>query len=125
MRTVSKKRAKLKRETDPQRRAFVETVKTCMVCDGAPAVDCHEIARGAAREAALQLPQLWLAVCRKCHDNLDDVQAFPSAKQLSYRIMHDIRRAVFTLNEARGRAQTDVTVNDVIGRLTFRNHPKK
>src|SRR5262245_26294996 len=72
LRPMSKKRAKLMREVGPERKAFVESAWSCMVCYMEKPTDCHEIARGPAREKALSEPSLWLAVCRRCHELLDD-----------------------------------------------------
>lgn len=115
MRRVSKKRQALMRQAGPARKAFVESKATvCMVCHTAGhALQCHEIARGAAREKCLTEPSLWLAVCSECHEELGDYEKWPLARQLAARLWWDLCESVFRFNEIRGRAQSAVTPQSV------------
>jgi hypothetical protein len=113
LRRVSKKRATLNALMNPGRTGFVLLADVCMVCRTADAIDCHEICRGAAREASLCHPRLWLALCRKHHDEMDDAKLWPIAKQIACRFQWEIEQAVFEANEVRGRPQSALTMADV------------
>lgn len=54
----------------------------CEVCRKVWSVDLHEICRGSRRAASLDKPELLLAVCRKCHD---EIQNWKHAKQLAVK----------------------------------------
>lgn len=112
---VSKKTAKLKRETTPARRAYVQSVWLCQLCGKRQATDCHEIARGAHREAALKYRAAWLAVCRTpCHDDLDDYEKWPISKQCAAKLVADPEHFdLKVINQLRGRAETALTLADV------------
>ena len=112
MRGKGKKTLAAEAEFGPQRREFVET-NSCMVCGGA-ACDCHEIARGPARSQAYKNPRLWMSLCRTDHEDMGCLRTWPLAKQVACKIVYEMRKTVWDLNEARGRAQTDVTVEDVL-----------
>lgn len=114
LRRKSAKRIALEKETNPARHKFVEDVGTCMICRQRPAQDPHEIPRGPAREKALREPRSWLAVCRICHDELDDFVQWPIARQIAVRMYWEIEQTCFIINELRCRAQTDCTPSDVL-----------
>jgi hypothetical protein len=126
LKPVSKKRAKLNRKVNPERKALTEFVGRCMV-EGCPndAVECHEITRGFGREAALQTPRLQMPVCRKHHKQFDDYSKWPPQRQLVHRALWELRQMVSEFNDARGRASTDYTVEDLIGGLMFRKRAKR
>lgn len=117
MRRVSTKRRKLNALMNPQRTAFVLFADKCMVCDYFDACDCHEICRGSHREKCLEHPRLWLAVCRECHEKLDDAKKWPLARQIACRIDWEIRQTVKEANEVRGRAQTALRDADIYPEL--------
>lgn len=83
---ISKKRAKVKRETDGPRAEYVQRMGRCAVYPYLPAVECHEIASGSDREKALYEPACWLAVSRQGHDV---VQHEKKAKQLARKLIAD------------------------------------
>lgn len=122
LRRVSKKRAKLMREVGPQRKAFVESVGTCMVCRQRPAVECHEICAGAAREACLDEWMLVMAVCRRCHTK---IQSTPAAKQIKLRIRWTIEETCRRYCELKGLAPTAVVAQEVILRLACAKKGKR
>lgn len=125
LRSVSKETAKLKRETNPERAAFVEAAGTCMIegCNK-PAVECHEITRGNGREAALSLPRLQMALCRKHHDAMGDYSKWPPEKQLTQRALWELQQMVDEFNQTRGRAPTAFTLEELLTRAMFRRRPK-
>jgi hypothetical protein len=81
---------------------------------GSLAVDCHEICRGPARERCLREPRLWLALCRPCHDAMDDYSQWPLARQIACRILWELGQTVWVCNEVRGRPQTALTVDEIL-----------
>jgi hypothetical protein len=109
MRSVSKKTAKKKRLADPLRRRFVEAK---LVCEGlllgctAAAVDAHEIARGYAKSECEKHTDLQLALCRSCHNIIQD---WPTEKQYALRV----QRSLETLNRIMGRAPTAITWEEI------------
>lgn len=102
------------RKVSPERKAFVEAAGVCMACLSEFVCDCHEIARGPAREAALSEPTLWLALCRSCHEEMDDMKKWPLARQLALRVLADMNANMALLNRVRGRAPTAVTAIEVM-----------
>ena len=113
LKRVSDKLRVLNALCSPTRQQFREEFPTCMICETQPAQDVHEITRGAAREHVLGEPRLLLSVCRECHERLDNTAVWTVAKQIAIRIHAEIARTVWVANDVRGRAQTDVTVEDV------------
>lgn len=59
------------------------------MCERRVAEDCHEITRGPYREESLRYRAVWLAVCRKCHDELDDASVWPITRQLAVKLLGD------------------------------------
>lgn len=80
----SKRYAKVLRETNPARQAYVAEIGDC-VC-GKPACDPHEIAAGSSREKALQNRFAWLALCRECHER---IQGSDQAEQYALKALQD------------------------------------
>ena len=79
----------------------------CQVCSTCMATDVHEIASGAARQAAVSERCAWLAVCRVCHHNLHDYTAWPLEKTLALKLLKDPNWFdLAKINELRGRAPT-------------------
>lgn len=114
LKRVSKKRAMLNALMNPGRTGFVLLAGRCMVCGDADAIDCHEVCRGSAREACLHQPRLWLALCRPCHELMDDYSTFPIVKQLAIRIRWEIKKTIQEANQVRGRAPGAITAAEVI-----------
>lgn len=111
----SKKRATLRAIVNPGRKGFLLLHPVCMLCGKRKSEDVHEIARGNAREGCLSYPELQLAVCRTpCHDDLDDLKLWPPERQMFARMMYDLKAELLTLNELRGRAETAITIRDVV-----------
>ncbi len=65
-------------------------------------------------QKALREPRVWLALCRQCHEEMGDYSLWPLARQLACRVHWEVVRLVWVFNDLRGRAQTDMTVNDVL-----------
>ena len=65
----SKKRAKQSRAIGPIRKAFREEMGC--VC-GRVAIEVHEIWGGGVRFKTVELREFWLALCRKCHNEIQD-----------------------------------------------------
>lgn len=110
LKRISSRTAKLKRDTNPDRRAYVAEIRFC-VC-GEPATDCHEIAAGASREQALRNRFAWLALCRACHERL---QSSDIATQLAIKALQDSEQFfdIDGLNFIMGKASTAVSAYDV------------
>ena len=67
---VSQKTQATRNETDRLRASCVQAankVDGCERCRCRPATDCHEIPAGSHRHVAVELPNVWLALCRECH----------------------------------------------------------
>lgn len=98
----------------PSREEFVEEAGACMVCRQAGATDCHEITRGKGREAALGQPQLWMALCRTCHDAMDDASEWPVERQIMCRMIWEFESTVRLANICAGQADTAYTVEECL-----------
>lgn len=85
MRRQSKKRAAASRQNSSARKAFRAEFPKCMICQRKRSEDVHEIARGASRAKAESVRQTWLAVCRACHEELDDYSVWPISRQLAVK----------------------------------------
>lgn len=114
---ISKKRRTLNALMNPGRVGFVLLADKCMCCRNADAVDCHEICRGSHREECLRYPRLWLALCRCCHELMDDAKAWPLEVQIALRIRWELERTVEEACEVRGRAAGAIGVKDVLVHL--------
>ena len=89
MRHTSTKTAKLKRQTNPLRAAYVAEKFTCECCAKRQASECHEIVRGANRQKAIQYRACWLALCVPCHALLGDYSVWPPARQVALKLLSD------------------------------------
>jgi hypothetical protein len=99
-------------DTSAMRAAYVENQGLCDACQVNQACDCHELASGPGRAAAVYLPNTYLALCRPCHTRL---QGGPIPPQIVIKWMSVLR----DVNACRdGREQ--FTVADLIDEL-FRN----
>lgn len=78
------------------------------------ATDVHEIARGPARNKAIEVRACLLHLCRAHHDDMDDYSQWPIARQLALKKYSDPegydRVAV---NLIRGRAPEAITEEEV------------
>ena len=119
---MSKKRKALNRSCSPERQRYLKTAVLCDVCGTVAPKDVHEIARGPARSKAVAERCTWLAVCRACHEELDDFKAWPLARQLAVKLVVDPE--FFDLqkfNQIRGRNAKALTLVDVAGFLSVEN----
>lgn len=118
MRPMSKKNAANNRKAKGGRDAFREQFHVCQCCCRATGTDIHEIARGAARSAAIHRRESWLLVCRQCHDDLDDASQWPVERQLAAKLLAD--PDYFdppVVNRLRGRAEDAITLADIVPHL--------
>jgi hypothetical protein len=114
---ISKKRAKLNREVNPKRRAYVQEMGRCAVFPDLQATECHEMAGGSDREKALKEPACWLAVSREGHDI---VQYESKAKQLARKLTVDPRRFSLTaFNSVYTGKESPVLLESVATHLTM------
>jgi hypothetical protein len=110
LKPVSKRYAKMKRETTPARRAYVEEILLCLC--GKPATDCHEIAAGSSKQKAMRNRFCWLALCRTCHDR---IQGGNIAAQMAMKVLQDKQHFDRVgLNLLMGKAADAVSESDVI-----------
>ncbi len=87
MRRVSKARMALRKEADPWREQFKESVGRCEYClikAAGSSLDCDEIARGSCRKIALMAPYAILVLHRHCHHH---VQNWTRAKRLAILLL--------------------------------------
>lgn len=81
MAKVSKKQAKLNRDTRGMRRDPIEKFQVLCDCGcGSPATDCHELTSGFSRPEAMKDPRLLMYLARGCHER---IQGMPYAKQIA------------------------------------------
>jgi len=71
------------------RSAFKSWAHRCMICHVREVVDVHEIANGPARQEALGKREAWLALCRGCHEDVDDKRLWPVERQLAVKLVND------------------------------------
>ncbi len=88
-RTARLRPRKVNRAVADERREFADKATYCMRClwnmYGEP-LDVHEILRGRFRAKSKLHRECWLALCRKCHN---EVQDWPLAKQLRLKLAAD------------------------------------
>jgi hypothetical protein len=112
---TSVKTRRLIQAAEQERREYAIEAGLCQCCRRKPVVDIHEIARGSHRQKAFVERCCWLALCRKCHELMDDYSRWPIAKQLVLKALFDAdhfdRRRV---NEIRGRAPEAINEIDAI-----------
>lgn len=108
---------KLKKETKPDRKAFVQEYPFCMACAETDAPLCvHEIAKGHQhRHKAVRVRLAQLVACGDCNqDELEDYAVWPIERQLAaVKKLHpeDYDRVAF--NRLRGRADNAITEAEV------------
>lgn len=113
---ISQKKMQEKRDTNAERAAYVRRVWLCECCHKRPSTECHEMVGGGLRQLAVQERCCWLAVCRKCHDEIhhDHKAGWLLARQLACKKYADPkyydRRRVL---EIKGLAETAVTEGEV------------
>lgn len=120
MRRQSNKRRKIIASVSQAREAFVFEVWQCMICRSAwrqkfPAtLDVHEIARGGSRERAYQDRRAWLLLCREHHEDMDDADEWPVARQYALKKLCDPDHYDRVwLNRCRDRADDAITEKEV------------
>ena len=101
---VSDKKRKEINETGPFRKFYVTNQGLCDECQRNTASDCHEISSGEGRAAAVYLPNVWLALCRQCHDQLQGGPIEPQIATKFRAVLRDINacregRVQFTMRE--------------------------
>ena len=112
---VSKKRRQLMSKVKPFRDKYLASKLLCEVCIKRQPQEVHEITRGAAREASLDKPEVVLAVCRKCHNALDDYAKWPVTRQLAVKFLRSPMLLNLELvNKLRGRDENAITLDDVV-----------
>lgn len=106
----SRKRATKDREVQPIREAFKREIGWCMYpgCKR-QATDTHEIVGGGSKGTTIAIRELWLALCRSCHDEIQGLpQSRKHAVELAVKYLGDrewyslevFRRAKSPLREA-------------------------
>ena len=71
------------------RSTFREWSQQCMVCTFRECTEVHEICNGPDRQVALGRRETWLALCRRCHDEIGDKSLWPVERQLAVKLLHD------------------------------------
>jgi hypothetical protein len=90
----------------------------CEVCIKRQPIEVHEITRGPAREASLDKPDVVLAVCRKCHEDLGNYAIWPVSRQIAVKFLRSPALVnPLTVNKIRGRAGTAINWDDVAKHL--------
>jgi hypothetical protein len=118
MNRVSKKRKALMAKVKPFRDEYLASKLLCEVCIKRPPIEVHEITRGPAREESLDKPEVVLAVCRKCHDQLGDARVWPVSRQIALKFLRSpLLVNPQIVNKLRGRADTALTWDDVVVHL--------
>ncbi len=112
---ISKKKQNADRALQKTRRLFKEN-RRCHCCGSRKADDTHEISSGGSRQVGFGDRATWLAVCRKCHNDIhhNHKTKWPLARQLAAKKKHDPeyydRKRVL---EIKGLAETAVTEEEV------------
>lgn len=125
MKRISDKRRKRIAQAKPIRDALLKRVARCEKCGHDPRkarrgaiawrLDVHEIARGPARDAALDQPSCLLVLCRPCHDEIHEhPHAWLEERQLALLATSrpedvDLK----TYNEVKGLGPTRITLMEV------------
>lgn len=118
---LTPKRAAAERAAAPERKAFKEIFPLCMVCGENLSIDVHEIVRGTSRCMAVLDRRTWLAVCRPCHELLDDYEKFPVALQYVIKAIWDAEYFDRVgLNTLRDRAVNAIDEADMVRSFTLR-----
>jgi len=97
------------------REGWLRQQEGCMACGSMIGGEVHEIARGPARQKALEEPAAWLAVCRECHEQLGDYSVWPVVRQLALKRLRDPNRYNRRkINELRHRAAEAISEAEVL-----------
>ena len=105
LRRQSKKKRLEVSETGPARKLYRESHPVCECCGLAPSTEVHEIPRGASRQQAVRSSNAWLAVCRECHELLEDYSIWPIVQQVGLKLL----RVLQEINAMRaGRPQVSL-----------------
>lgn len=121
MNAESAKAAANRRKHALARSAFKSWAHKCMLCRVREVVDVHEICNGPARQKALGMRETWLAVCRCCHEDLDDKRLWPVTRQLAVKLLRDPDWFdPQVVNELRGRDPEAITIIDIAPHLELK-----
>lgn len=110
MRRVSLKRQRLIRAVKDTRDEYRSEFPMCQWCVLEPAMDLHEIARGAGRHASLGVRASLLHLCRPCHDVMDWL---PVVAQLAVKKLSCSGYDRLEVNRLRSRAPESITEDEV------------
>lgn len=103
-------------EVREPREEFRLEYQFCWFCGWGCVPDCHEIAKGTHRSAALSERYAWGAACSRCNQGpLNDYRIWPISRQLAYKFLFD--REHFDLeafNKLRGRGDRAITMAQII-----------
>lgn len=90
MAKVSKKTRKENQELDPERKKWRLTFKRCFICNRRAPAHVHEILGGSEwRYITRHLVCFYLAVCERCHAEIQSNSDWPAARQLAHKLIHD------------------------------------
>ena len=87
----------------------------CTVCSNTGTLDCHEIIRKSAAPRQWGHRSNYLAVCRRCHDNV--ITCMSLSQQLAYKLLRDPDH--FSLSDISRIAGREISLRDVVARLEF------
>lgn len=127
MRRVSKRMQQIKRETNPEREAFVDAAGVCMVegCPNEPMGTTHEVTCGNGREDALYRPRMQMAVCPKHHEEFHNNPKWTKKRQLAQRVRWELKQFAAEFCDGVGAAPSYFTVDELIDYLMFMKPVKK
>lgn len=83
-----------------------------MICRERWTRDIHEIAKG-VRQNTIQDKACWLAACRECHDDLENLAKWPIDRQMAVCQKWNPDYDRVTINLLRGRSPEAITKEDV------------
>lgn len=99
----------------PFRDKYLASKLLCEVCIKRHPQAVHEITRGPAREASLDRPEVVLAVCDRCHRDLEDYRKWPVTRQLALKFLRSPWLVDLELvNRLRGRDYNAIDWDDVV-----------
>jgi hypothetical protein len=98
------------------RAAFVDEFGYCWFCGATYELCCHEIAKGADREAALPKRFCWAVACNACNEGpLNDYSVWPLVRQLAVKWREDWKWFyLVAFNLLRRRSSMAITFTEVV-----------
>lgn len=110
---MQRKRQKNSESSTTARTEFRLEFPRCWVC-GDDSTDVHEIARGPARHISVLDRAAWVMLCRRCHNDLGGLTAWPVERQYALKALWDPEWYDRPkLNTMRCRAAEAITEGDV------------